>query len=610
MRLKEVGMNRTEAKPKKILRKMSKWTFQAAPVGVSVILVTGFIHSVLLVLQTICMQLFFEQITDMKTMAIIVKHLLLLAGVMAAGLVFDGVHNAVIESTSFQVTKSFMRRLQDQVAEFRAEYYEDAKFLDRNAKAEKGVEQSVFFMNVCFVIVTYYIPYFVLMGIYLMSLKPQFLVTLLLVFLPVLIQQHYRSKCFFEMQQETTRDHRRFEHYEACITSQEYFKETRILGAYYFFQNLYQKAIWNYDRKEWKAEKRSGIRQLLMKSITLVGYLAILLMFVKEVWNGTISIGAFVALFTSLHTMFRIMEELLCGHISRLSENYASICNYVAFIGSEPSSDKKTQGFSGEAPLRKLPEIRAEHISYHYPNSEKNVLKDLNFVIHQGETVAIVGENGAGKSTLLKILCGQYLPTEGELYINGTSTKALEWEEVAASVSTVFQNYMIYGMTLLENVAISESHVLEEGQKEIEACSKKGRELLKKTGFQIDRMPAGMQTMLFRQFDGIDLSTGQWQKIAIARGCFRERNLLILDEPTASIDPLEEKHLYTLFQDICQDKTAVIITHRLAAARVADRILVLDNHELIEEGTHEELIQKGGVYCKMYFMQKEMYKEI
>lgn len=137
-------MNRTEAKPKKILRKMSKWTFQAAPVGVSVILVTGFIHSVLLVLQTICMQLFFEQITDMKTMAIIVKHLLLLAGVMAAGLVFDGVHNAVIESTSFQVTKSFMRRLQDQVAEFRAEYYEDAKFLDRHAKAEKGVGKVCF----------------------------------------------------------------------------------------------------------------------------------------------------------------------------------------------------------------------------------------------------------------------------------------------------------------------------------------------------------------------------------------------------------------------------------------------------------------------------------
>ena len=266
---------------------------------------------------------------------------------------------------------------------------------------------------------------------------------------------------------------------------------------------------------------------MLIKSLTLAGYLAVLLLFVWEVWNGGVSVGAFAALFTSLNTMFRIMEELVCGHVGRISENYASIRNYTAFLDLEPVNGAITEIGKGN------PEIRAEHLDFRYPGCVTEVLKDVSFVVHSGETVAVVGENGAGKSTLLKVLCGQYLPTGGCLRINGKCTRELEWEAFAESLSGVFQNYVRYGMTLFENVAVSESRRLDgeafavSGSRrlneEVSAASGSRRmgkaceeetygdtveKILKKCGFPVERMPEGLATMLSREFGGIDLSGG------------------------------------------------------------------------------------------------------
>ena len=671
MRCREAGMKK--CRKKFVFWRILVWTFCAAPVGVSVVLLAGILHSVFLVLQTVCMQAFFERVSAAGLPALtaarhpagstpdgwlsfgnggVLECMLVLAGVIAAGLIFGTIHNAVVEGVSFRVSKEFSRRLQKQTARFPAEAFEDTSFLERHENAKRGVDQSVFFMNVCFLIATYYVPYFVLMGIYLAMLKPVFLAALLLIFLPVLIQQRYRSRSFAKFEQETVRDRRMFEYYEGCMTKLEFFKETRLLGAYRFFEGLFLEALERYDRKEWRVQVRSGIRQMLIKCLTLAGYLAVLLLFVWEVWNGGVSVGAFAALFTSLNTMFRIMEELVCGHVGRISENYASIRNYTAFLDLEPVNGTITEIGEGN------PEIRAEHLDFRYPGCEAEVLKDVSFTVHSGETVAVVGENGAGKSTLLKVLCGQYLPTGGCLRINGKCTRELEWEAFEESLSGVFQNYVRYGMTLFENVAVSESRRLDgeafaalesrrldgeaitalesrrlDGEafavsgsrrlnEEVSAASGSRRmgkaceeetygdtveKILKKCGFPVERMPEGLSTMLSREFGGIDLSGGQWQKAAIARGCFRERGVLILDEPTAAIDPLEERHMDRLFEEICRDRTAVIITHRLAAARAADRILVMENGRLAEQGTHDELLQAKGAYWRMYELQKQNY---
>lgn len=247
-------------------------------------------------------------------------------------------------------------------------------------------------------------------------------------------------------------------------------------------------------------------------------------------------------------------------------------------------------------------EIRLEHVSYRYPNAEEPVLKDVSFTLHQGEHLALVGVNGAGKSTLVKLILGLYLPTEGTVYVNGIDTRELNAHEYFRQIAAIFQDQMIMSYSVAENVALSE--VWDE---------ELVWEVLGKAGLEekIRSLPKGLLTCLGKDIeeDGIYLSGGEIQKLLLARALYRRPKLMLLDEPTAALDAIAEQRIYEIYRDTLEGAGSIFISHRLASTRFCDRILLLAEGRIKERGTHEELMELGGTYAKLFQIQSKYYQK-
>ena len=229
---------------------------------------------------------------------------------------------------------------------------------------------------------------------------------------------------------------------------------------------------------------------------------------------------------------------------------------------------------------------------------DEKALNDITLTIKKGETVAIVGENGAGKSTLVRVLTGLYTPKLGEVYIGGIDTKLAHSNSIFKKVSGVFQHFQRYKMTLAENVSISDTKTMVD--------TDRVKLSLKESEFNNEKIK--LDTMLSPEFNGVDLSGGQWQRVAIARGIYRKNEFIVLDEPTAAIDPIEEARLYNQFRNLTKGKCAILVTHRLGSVKLAEKIVVMDRGKIKEFGTHEELIAQRGKYYKMWIAQAKWYE--
>ena len=235
--------------------------------------------------------------------------------------------------------------------------------------------------------------------------------------------------------------------------------------------------------------------------------------------------------------------------------------------------------------------------SFCYPGRDTAAIDGASLSIASGETIAIVGENGAGKSTLVRLLTGLYGPDEGTVTIGGLDSKKIHPSAVFSGISGVFQRYQRYKMTLGDNVTISSATGTPDDDN-IQGA-------LDKAEFNEDGLL--LDSMLSPEFDGIDLSGGQWQRLAIARGLYRSSDFIVLDEPTAAIDPIEETRIYNQFKRLAKDKSAIIVTHRLGSTKLADRIVVMDAGKIVDSGTHDELIARPGKYAEMWMAQAAWY---
>ncbi|WP_334073285.1 MULTISPECIES: ABC transporter ATP-binding protein [Paenibacillus] len=284
------------------------------------------------------------------------------------------------------------------------------------------------------------------------------------------------------------------------------------------------------------------------------------------------------------------MSELVSERIGWASENVGTVENFLDFVNERNKPEKRV-------PRPQKVDIKLSNVSFSYPMTDKEALVNISLTVPSGQTLAIVGENGSGKTTLCRVIMGLYEASKGEVIYGDMPVKNLSYDHTSA----VFQKYCKYNMTVRENLIISQMDKPTDEAMLMDICDKSGV-ILKDESYR-----DGLNTRLGRDFDGIELSGGQWQRIAIARGLFRDSQLMILDEPTSAIDPLEETRLYNDFAEICQDKTAIIVTHRLGSVQIADRIIVLKDGRVVQDGKHSELISRDGEYKKMFEAQRKWY---
>lgn len=269
-------------------------------------------------------------------------------------------------------------------------------------------------------------------------------------------------------------------------------------------------------------------------------------------------------------------------------------------------SDKLVYLYQGTIPTEKRDdneyEFEFKHVWFKYPNSEEYVLKDINLKWRIGEKMALVGRNGSGKSTLIKLLCRLYDATKGEITLNGIDIRKYSYDDYMQLFSVVFQDSKLFSYSLAENVAADTDFDSEL----VENC-------VRKAGLseRLDSMPDGINTYLYKDFNenGVEISGGEAQKLCLARAIYKGSPFIVLDEPTAALDPISEYDIYTKFNSIVGTRTAIYISHRLSSCRFCDDITVLDNGHIIERGSHEKLIAKGGIYTAMWAAQAEYYKD-
>lgn len=360
--------------------------------------------------------------------------------------------------------------------------------------------------------------------------------------------------------------------------------------------------------KEMRAVGRLDVARILcagfcgMAVYAMVGFLA-----VREV----IGIGNVVMVSSAVTMLIAALSEL-AQIVTDLRNNNVHLLNYFRYMDLE----EEAQGQGGTAELEKGHgterqkqgkienaglEFILDGVSFNYPESRETVLRDINLRIAPGEKLAIVGENGSGKTTLIKLLCRLYQPTEGRILLNGEDIQNYPYEEYIRKIATVFQDFSLFAFPIAENVAASGEY---EGQKVYEALCKAG--LQKK----IDSLAKGMKQAVSHDYeeDGMDLSGGEAQKVAIARAIYKAAPVVILDEPTAALDPYAEKEIYEQFFNNLSGETMLSISHRLSSCRFCDRIIVLHGGRLAQQGTHEELLgQPGGKYAQLWEAQSQYY---
>ena len=338
---------------------------------------------------------------------------------------------------------------------------------------------------------------------------------------------------------------------------------------------------------------------IINSAVTCVFYVLIAIKVVNaefEIGDFTVYTGALTAISTAVGS--------LITHSAHIYEGTLFIDNLISFV-----KEKQTVVTSIEVPAKvahgQLHTIEFENVSFSYPESDRKVLKNINLKFRPGETVVLVGLNGAGKTTFIKLLTRLYDPTEGRILLDGRDIKEYDTAELYKTFGIIFQDFGKYAASITENI--------EFGNVDKEHDIDKVREAAYQANAQafIDKLADGYDTPLMRYFEsnGTELSIGQWQKLAIARAFYSDADILILDEPTASLDPMAEQEIFNQFDALRADKTTIFVSHRLSSATIASKIVVLEYGELVEEGTHKELMAKGGKYYELFSTQANRYIE-
>lgn len=425
-----------------------------------------------------------------------------------------------------------------------------------------------------------------------------FAIILLLLIIPIAYNEQNYMKKIYVWQREHVGDERKMNYLFEVLINRDFAADIRIYNSGKFFLNRHQ-FIWkNWFRCRRKMIKKRTIVSAILSLLPEIAMGIMIFCVGVLVIKGEKTLGDYSLFMDMLLQLNAGLFELVV-HITDINENRIQINNYREFL----SFKNLIQDVNGETIGDEI-EIEFKNVTFIYPETEKKVLDHVSFKIKKNERVALVGINGSGKSTIIKLLLRFYDATEGEILINGRNIKNYSLESLRKNYSVMFQQYVVYALTVEENVAISE---IEHSNRE------KVYEALEKSGARdmIESLPHGVDTFLFREFDenGVELSGGQKQKIPLARAFYRDSPAVILDEPSASLDPEAEYRIFRSLEKLCVDKTVILTSHRLANIVMVDKIILIENGNILEEGTHKQLMSRGGRYAQLFNYQAGKYKE-
>jgi ATP-binding cassette subfamily B protein len=438
----------------------------------------------------------------------------------------------------------------------------------------------------------------------LMVFSPWLMVLLIAAVIPAFLGETHFTTLAYSVLYRRTPERRQLDYLRLLGASAQSAKEVKIFGLGTYLAERYHRLSEEiYDENKSLALRRA-IAGSGLNLISTGGYYGAYAVVLVRTLAGAVSIGTFTFL-TGAFSRSRTYIERILSSFNDISEQAMFLTDLFDFFKMEPAI-RSLPGTEG-APIPAPRPIRAgfefRNVSFAYPGSDRHVVRHINFRLHPAEKVALIGENGAGKTTLVKLLARLYDPTEGQILLDGVDLREYDVDDLRREIGVIFQDYMRYDMLVRENIGFGKIEALAEKDR-VESAAYKSL-----ASRVIDRLPNRYEHMLGRRFEGgADLSGGEWQKFALARAYMRDGQLLILDEPTATLDARAEYEVFLRFADLTRGRMAVLISHRFSTTRMADRILVLADGVIQEQGTHQQLVALGGRYAELFELQAAGYR--
>jgi ATP-binding cassette, subfamily B, bacterial len=415
----------------------------------------------------------------------------------------------------------------------------------------------------------------------------------------LLARLKYTGK-FFHRQRGWTHKERIAYYFHGLLTQDTYAKELRLFDLGSLFRSRFQNLRGQIRQEKLSLARQRSITELIAQASGTIAVFVACGFIAFQTLAGAITLGGLVMYYQAFQRGQGFLRELLLNVVT-LYENSLFLSNLYEFLDLIPAVPEPLHPQAVPQPVKFG--IEFHQVEFRYPNSNRELLKDINLTIQAGETVALVGENGAGKTTLIKLLCRLYDPSSGQITIDGIDLRHFKTTDWRREISVVFQDYVRYNLTAQENIGLGNLEVLSDRDRIIAAAEQAGADLA------ISKLPYRYDTTLGKQFEeGEELSIGEWQKVAIARAFLRQAQIIILDEPTSALDAKSEYEVFEQFRQLTQGRTAILISHRLSTVRLADRILVIKNGTIVENGSHDELLEEGGTYARLFKIQAQYYE--
>jgi ATP-binding cassette subfamily B protein len=477
--------------------------------------------------------------------------------------------------------------------------YEDPVFYDRLERARVQATDRLYMIQAIGRLIQQVITTITL-SVSIMLFSPWLLLLLVVGVIPAFVGETHFAFLGYAKNFRQTPIRRQLDYLRILGGSKEAAKELKLFGLKNFLTNRFEGLSTQvYEEDVALARRKAGIGSVL-SAIGTGGYYTAYIFAVWRTVTGAFSFGTLTFLANAIRDASSNLQQTF-STLSTIADQALFLTDLIAFFEMRPTIRSKPNALPAPRPIQRGFEFR--NVSFQYPGGGRLVLNKLNFTLRPGERVALIGENGEGKTTIVKLITRLYDPFEGQVLLDGVDLREYDLEDLYREIGVIFQDFMRYEMTARENIAVGRI----EQVKNLELLQQSAQKSL--ADQVVERLPSQYDQMLGRRFDGgVDLSGGEWQKVALARAYLRDAQVLILDEPTSALDARSEYEVFQRFAELTTGKMALFISHRFSTVRMADRIVVLENGRIAEEGNHDQLTALGGRYAEMFELQAASYR--